>query len=333
MTAPLRPMNLGEILDRTFQIYRSRFLVFAGIAALPALAMLGLRLSPDRWLHGPSTIYLSRQGVTLWNFAVSLGFYHVGSFLALLFYPAQIHVASTTLFGERSSIFTALRFSIARWRSYLWIAVLKLSAGLLIPEILFVVLFVCEFAIAALAGSLNNPKVFGGGAAVVVVAFPTVAGCVLFLWLRGCLSLAVPACALEDLSGFRSLRRSWKLSKESRARIMATWLMIFVFSSLLMYSLEWLFRWIFIDLCHGYAPGAATRDLYLPSVHFLRALLSTITGPIYPIAITLFYYDQRIRLEGYDIERMMDAAGMNAAETPLVSDGHIAPAAPEEVQP
>jgi hypothetical protein len=32
----------------------------------------------------------------------------------------------------------------------------------------------------------------------------------------------------------------------------------------------------------------------------------------HPIALTLFYYDQRIRLEGYDIERMMDAAGLIA---------------------
>jgi hypothetical protein len=71
----------------------------------------------------------------------------------------------------------------------------------------------------------------------------------------------------------------------------------------------------------------------LPSVYFLRALLSTITGPIYPIAITLFYYDQRIRLEGYDIERMMDAAGMTAPGVSLASDSPIASAAPEEVQP
>jgi len=332
VTAPLRPMNLGEILDRTFQIYRSRSLVFAGIAALPALAMMGLHMAPDRWLHGPSTVYLSRRGVTLWNLAVSLGFYHVASFLALLFFPAQIHVTSATFFGERSSILAALRFSIARWRSYLWIAVLKLTAGLVIPEILVLAVILGEFTIAAIAGSLNSPEVFGGGAAVLVVALPVIAGCVLFVWVGSCFSLAVPACALEDLSGFNSLRRSWTLSKHSRARTMFTWLMIVVFSSLLMYCLEWLFRWIFVDLCHGFAPGAATRNLYVPSVYFLRAMVSTITGPIYPIAITLFYYDQRIRLEGYDIERMMDAAGMNAPEASLVGDSPIMSAAPEEVQ-
>ena len=30
-----------------------------------------------------------------------------------------------------------------------------------------------------------------------------------------------------------------------------------------------------------------------------------------PIALTLIYYDQRIRLEGYDIERLIEASGMN----------------------
>ena len=328
MTAPLRPMNLGEILDRTFQIYRSRFLVFAGIAALPALAMFGLHLAVSPWLHSPSTFLLTGRGGTFWNFAVSLGFYHVGSFLVLLLYPAQIHVTSTTSLGERSSIPTALRFSIARWRTYLWVASLKLFGGLVIPEILVMVVIVGLALIAVLMNISESDR----SPVLLVIALPLIAGCVLFVWLGSCLSLAVPACALEDLSGFKSLRRSWTLSKDSRARIMVTWLMIFVFSSLLMYSLEWLFRWIFIDLFHGYAPGAAIQHLYLPSVYFLRAMISAITGPIYPIAITLFYYDQRIRLEGYDIERMMDAAGMNAPELSPTEDSPIASAAPEEVQ-
>jgi len=36
----------------------------------------------------------------------------------------------------------------------------------------------------------------------------------------------------------------------------------------------------------------------------------TVRRPLYPIAVTLIYYDQRIRLEGYDIERMMQNAGL-----------------------
>jgi len=41
-------------------------------------------------------------------------------------------------------------------------------------------------------------------------------------------------------------------------------------------------------------------------VFFSNALI----GPIYAIGLTLFYYDQRIRKEGYDIEWMMQAAGL-----------------------
>jgi hypothetical protein len=33
-------------------------------------------------------------------------------------------------------------------------------------------------------------------------------------------------------------------------------------------------------------------------------------GPIYSTGLTLFYYDQRIRKEGFDIEWMMQAAGL-----------------------
>jgi hypothetical protein len=60
-------------------------------------------------------------------------------------------------------------------------------------------------------------------------------------------------------------------------------------------------------------------------------LVSLLIGPIFPIAITLIYYDQRIRKEGYDIERMMDTTGLNA---PALPDAAVAEGSAEaEVQP
>jgi hypothetical protein len=55
-----------------------------------------------------------------------------------------------------------------------------------------------------------------------------------------------------------------------------------------------------------------------------------VTTTFYPIALTLFYYDQRIRHEGYDIERMMETAGMIATATPPLPDGPSASAITEE---
>jgi len=36
MESNLRPLTLGEILDRTIQLYRTNFLIFAGIYAVYA---------------------------------------------------------------------------------------------------------------------------------------------------------------------------------------------------------------------------------------------------------------------------------------------------------
>src|SRR6266853_668038 len=36
----LRPLSLGELLDRTFFLYRQHFLLFIGIAAMPYLILL-----------------------------------------------------------------------------------------------------------------------------------------------------------------------------------------------------------------------------------------------------------------------------------------------------
>jgi hypothetical protein len=43
---------------------------------------------------------------------------------------------------------------------------------------------------------------------------------------------------------------------------------------------------------------------------FVGFLTNSFIGPMYATGLTLFYYDQRIRKEGYDIEWMMEAAGL-----------------------
>ncbi len=44
MPAALRPMSLGEILDRSFGIYRKHFLLFVSIAASMMAVVFGLSL-------------------------------------------------------------------------------------------------------------------------------------------------------------------------------------------------------------------------------------------------------------------------------------------------
>src|SRR5580704_4933315 len=77
MDEPLHPSSLSEILDRTAHIYRSRFLVFLGIAVIPTAALLvlagGAILVVVQWgSKGGGSISPAAVGILLIAFTVGL---------------------------------------------------------------------------------------------------------------------------------------------------------------------------------------------------------------------------------------------------------------------
>jgi len=51
----LRPLTIGEILDRTFTIYRRHFLLFIGITAVPQILVLAINLARTFFWSGPGS--------------------------------------------------------------------------------------------------------------------------------------------------------------------------------------------------------------------------------------------------------------------------------------
>jgi len=312
MTEPLRPMTLGEILDRTFQIYRARFWVFVGIAVIPAFVIMGLHLADTAWIHVASLIHPFREpGVTLWKFLVGLGFYHFDSLLILMISPAIVSVASSVQLGEVRSLRAALWDVCVSWRRYLWLAILKLSAYLVIPESLTIGSMMLLALIADAAGWLNG---FNPLQVAVILLFPTILGVALFVWVGSCVALMVPIASLESNGGFKALRRSWILSRGTRGRIAVTWVSVTAFTWLSQYGTQYVVRWIAIYI-YGQFSVSMTAIHYITMMYVIYAVITTLVTPVYLIASTLFYYDQRIRLEGYDIERMMTVAGLDVPAT------------------
>jgi hypothetical protein len=308
MNEPLRPMNLGEILDRTFEIYRSRFIAFLAVAAIPALIVDFIFLADENWIHVRSMVQpgWTKSGLFFWNFVVSLGFYHVSSIIYLLTYPAQIKLVSGAILGEDCWLLRSLRFAASRWRSSLWIAVLKTAAVLVVPELIAAGILFVE-AVLLMATKSRAPVGIGS---VLVFAMPALVGIILFLWWGASLSLAFPVAAIEEVGGMESLRRSRNLSRGTRTRIILVWIAIFASLWVLVWLFEYLLGQVLFFVGQQFHLANAMRALFGPAVFVVVTAIYVLIGPIYPIALTLFYYDQRIRREGYDIERLMDAAGM-----------------------
>jgi hypothetical protein len=110
---------------------------------------------------------------------------------------------------------------------------------------------------------------------------------------------------VENLKARQALRRSVALSKGARGRIFVLGLLVFVIEIGLVLMTQIFF--VVLAFKHGQLP-VGLRVLQQIVGFFTNAFI----GPIYATGLTLFYYDQRVRKEGYDIEWMMQAAGLTA---------------------
>ena len=134
---------------------------------------------------------------------------------------------------------------------------------------------------------------------------------------------------VEDLKARKALRRSVELSKGSWGRIFVLGLLIAVIQIGLVLITQ-VFFIVAAVKHHGLLP--AWVQVAQQIVGFFT---NSFIGPMYATGLTLFYYDQRIRKEGYDIEWMMQAAGLAApAPAPHVAaPASVEPAAQVEAAP
>ncbi|HMH82221.1 MAG TPA: hypothetical protein VK531_05075 [Gemmatimonadales bacterium] len=117
-------------------------------------------------------------------------------------------------------------------------------------------------------------------------------------------SVAGQVAALEPLrSSTDALRRSWDLTKGFKGKGLVLWVVAFALIAV-------------VVLAVGFAGGIATGltgGVEAP----VTALLAVITLLIYPLiscVFTLFYYDLRVRKEGFDLEVLSGQLGI--APTP-----------------
>jgi len=139
------------------------------------------------------------------------------------------------------------------------------------------------------------------------------------LWMLLMLCLSFPASVAEDDGAWRALKRGIDLSRGTRGRI----LVLYILGMALRWGLGFLLT-IPVVLIVVRIPGLDTpqharliQTILLMAVYGGSFAVRTFIKPMFAIAQLLFYYDQRIRREGFDIEWMMLQAGL--VEAPAVA--------------
>jgi hypothetical protein len=225
--------------------------------------------------------------------------------------------------GEPASIRAAVNSVRPRMGRYLWLMTNAGTRAWGPIWVLYIILFAMLFAVMP-AGWLTNPSVMQQphaldpskalemGLAFLVLGPIFLAAAVYGILMSLRYSLAMPVCVVEDVAAGPAIKRSIELSKGSRGRIFVLALLVYAIRTILGVVLG--LPLIFFSVKHL---GKPLPIGLLAFTQVAGLLVRTFIGPIYSTGLTLFYYDQRVRKEGYDIVWMMQAAGLSPqAELP-----------------
>lgn len=281
----LRPLTLGELLDRTFSLYRSRFWLFAGIAAVSGAITLVAQVIQLVVQH---VFFRHNTGVAASLVSGSVQLVMVGIFFlgysvtqaATVYATAEVYLGRTTTIGD------ALRATIGRWYVYAAISIWQYASFLWVPIVLLI-----PAGILAVLASTASVTV---GVILMFVAilggFPIGA----ILLIRN--SLAIQAAVEENLKIRASMRRSKTLAAGTKGRIFVVFL--------IWIALYFVVGMVQAPLLFGIAMAIRKggEAIGLQAVTLLVGFLGhSLVSPVALIGLSLVYFDQRVRREAFDI--------------------------------
>ena len=299
MRAELRPSSLGEILDRTAQMYRSNFLLYFGIAAVSHAAVLVVKLLADLLLYShthANTVRYDRITVTA---GLSTGLFSILPIAIAM--AAVMHAVARNYLGSTCTIREAYASVGRRWYRYILI-LLAMDMYAFAPIMVLALITIVPGAL--LPAGVSRAVVMG--VAVILI----LAGMFVAFWLLLRWALSIPAAVMEDLKVHRALKRSRMLTKGSIGRIFVMLLLVLAVMMVIQYAIQ-----IPMFILLWKSKGVLTLTAQIVA-SFGTFLSGSFVLPIYSIALTLFYYDQRIRKEGYDVEWLIEQAAMSPETHP-----------------
>lgn len=274
----LRPLNFGEVLDTSFNLFKRNFkaavlvsaVIMVPLSLLGGLAAAGLAPTDFAALEDPNASFEDVLGV----FGGVFGAIGLASLIqvlgSILVQAATTRIYSESYRGGSMSAGDALRHGLRR-----------------LPAML----------------GLTLVTAIGSFLGLLLCIAPGV-------WLYAAWGVAPAALIVEEIGPLRSLRRSFNLVKGNWWRVFGllflSLLLVSVITSIVTAPLQ-----IGMTFGAGFSgsPEAAFSGSFLALNTIVSGIATAITLPFTAAVVVAIYYDLRVRKEGYDLDRLIADLG------------------------
>jgi Membrane domain of glycerophosphoryl diester phosphodiesterase len=284
----LRPLSLGELLDRTFSLYKENFLLFFGVMVWPSLlaiavGLLNTTLRAMVLKPGVKNVAVAGFGIggAMILFALAYWVAYTLALGATTFAVSDVYLGRTATIGE----------SYRKMRGSVW-RLSRLFAYIAVQIFVLMVLMVIAMSLVS---------VLGAAVRIIATVVLFLALIVVPVWMVLRYSVAVPALMLETLKARAAARRSVQLMKGNFGRAFLLILLMAIIAAVTAMVFQGPFMAAAILMASKGQPSVLLMGLGT----VFGGLGGALAAPLIMIGLVLLYYDIRVRKEAFDLQLLM----------------------------
>lgn len=281
----MRPLGIGDVVDRVFAMYRARPVLFLVVSAIPylilaiMLAVLGVAFAGSFASAFDGTGSAPDLDPELIAPAITFGLAFV--VIAIVVFSVQsaalVHAASERYHGRETTIGASLRVGLRASLRLIVAGVLVFLGLILLPAAIFIAAALTRQAIVLVIAGLVS--VF------------------LFFFLITSWMLVPVIATIEGAGPVQSLVRSWRLTNGSRWRVLGLLALLVVLQGVI----SALFGFVFLS---AFVADPLVRTVVQQAANLVA---SVAWAPVQWGTFTVLYYDTRVRREAYDLSLAAEA--------------------------
>lgn len=293
-TAPaLRPLGIGDVVDRVFRLYRERPLSLFLLGAIPFVVFLIAYFALSVWL----VVNMLPLAGTFQRTADPLAILNNQNFLQFIG-AAFVYVILLSLFGLAVGSIIAGGVVDAAAAAHLGQPrTLGASLGVgmraaprifLTGLLAFLAVFVVQIFFSIVGAMIDNALV----SFLVFLVYVFAVSYIEASWF-----IAPAVATIERHGPISSLRRSWQLATGFRWRIVGLGVLLFV-----LFIVLFVFMFVLLGLIASSSQAAGGIAFFIIFFAMVPAWL-----PLFFGTMTVLYYDLRVRKEGFDLQLAAEA--------------------------